>query len=66
MRGIAQAPGVEPGPPITAPRGSAAPDSLERIGPVVSTSATKDLQPPGRVMENLGIVRLRSAWMGAI
>ena len=35
-------------------------------GLLVSRSAAKDLQPPGRINENLGIMRFCSVWMRVI
>ncbi len=42
------------------------PQDIEGIGLLVSRSVTKDLQLPDRIMENLGIMRLRSVWMTTI
>ncbi|ERH21073.1 hypothetical protein HMPREF1549_00857 [Actinomyces johnsonii F0510] len=42
------------------------PQEIEGIGLLVSRSVTKDLQLPDRIMENLGIMRLRSVWMTTI
>ena len=39
---------------------------LGGIGLLVSRSAAKDLQPPDRMSENLGIMRFRFVWMRAI
>lgn len=42
------------------------PQDIEGIGLLVPRSVTKDLQLPDRIMENLGIMRLRSVWMTTI
>jgi len=42
------------------------PQDIEGIGLLVSRSVTKGLQLPERIMENLGIMRLRSVWMTTI
>ena len=46
--------------------GSVMPQDIEGIGLLVSRSVTKDLQLPERIMENLGIMRLRSVCMTTI
>lgn len=46
--------------------GDVMPQDIEGIGLLVSRSVTKDLQLPERIMENLGIMRLRSVWMTTI
>lgn len=46
--------------------GGVMPQDIEGIGLLVSKSVTKELQLPDRIMENLGIMRLRSVWMTTI